>query len=117
MPVYSPVSTSLIPRIIFLVYFLDHVKQTTCRTSNTGREYVGILSVTMSGKDCQRWDSVTPHDHSYTAKSDLPDRDTAHNYCRNPNRSEYGPWCFTTDPEVRWEACDIPLCGKPFSRK
>ncbi|VDI38021.1 Hypothetical predicted protein, partial [Mytilus galloprovincialis] len=21
-----------------------------------------------------------------------------------------GPWCFTTDPDVLWEECSIPLC-------
>jgi len=22
------------------------------------------------------------------------------------------PWCYTMDPEVRWQKCDVPLCGK-----
>lgn len=33
------------------------------------------------------------------------------NYCRNPD-GEPRPWCFTTDPNKRWEFCDIPRCGK-----
>ncbi|XP_071178210.1 putative macrophage stimulating 1-like protein [Mytilus edulis] len=32
------------------------------------------------------------------------------NYCRNPDNEEYGPWCYTTNPDVRWEFCDIPYC-------
>ncbi|VDI40324.1 Hypothetical predicted protein, partial [Mytilus galloprovincialis] len=33
-----------------------------------------------------------------------------HNYCRNPDEDPIGPWCFTTDPDVLWEECSIPLC-------
>lgn len=33
------------------------------------------------------------------------------NYCRNPDGSER-PWCYTTDPQVEREFCDIPNCGR-----
>uniref|UniRef100_A0A8D2JJR7 Kringle domain-containing protein n=1 Tax=Sciurus vulgaris TaxID=55149 RepID=A0A8D2JJR7_SCIVU len=33
------------------------------------------------------------------------------NYCRNPD-GEPRPWCFTTDPNKRWELCNIPRCSK-----
>ena len=23
-----------------------------------------------------------------------------------------GPWCYTTDPEVEWEYCNVTECGK-----
>jgi hypothetical protein len=36
------------------------------------------------------------------------------NYCRNPD-GEPRPWCFTTDPNRRWELCDIPRCRKHCS--
>lgn len=32
------------------------------------------------------------------------------NYCRNPD-NERMPWCYTTDPETRWEYCRVPRCG------
>ena len=32
------------------------------------------------------------------------------NYCRNPDHEKM-PWCFTTDPETRWEYCKVPSCG------
>jgi hypothetical protein len=36
----------------------------------------------------------------------------AANYCRNPNEIDgVGPWCFTTDPSMPWEGCDIPICS------
>lgn len=32
------------------------------------------------------------------------------NYCRNPDGDRIGPWCYTTDPERRYESCHIPQC-------
>ena len=32
------------------------------------------------------------------------------NFCRNPDGEPKGPWCYTTDPDERWEYCDIPGC-------
>ena len=35
-----------------------------------------------------------------------------HNYCRNPDGDDEGPWCYTTNPNVRWEYCSqIPRCS------
>ena len=33
-----------------------------------------------------------------------------HNFCRNPEGDLKGPWCYTTDPSVRWGYCHIPDC-------
>lgn len=30
-----------------------------------------------------------------------------HNYCRNPD-DEPGAWCYTTDPNYRWDLCICP---------
>ena len=27
------------------------------------------------------------------------------NYCRNPTNAKNGPWCYTTDPDQRWDYC------------
>lgn len=32
------------------------------------------------------------------------------NYCRNPDNDEKGPWCYTTDPNQRFDYCSIPQC-------
>ncbi len=34
----------------------------------------------------------------------------AGNYCRNPDNGPGGPWCYTTDEDVRWEYCGIVTC-------
>ena len=42
----------------------------------------------------------------------MPDLDLteASNFCRSPDRDTYGPWCYTTDPDVVWEYCDVIKC-------
>jgi len=77
------------------------------------------LSVTESGRTCQRWDSNTPHGVSgnyYKALvgGNYPEgsRAAAQNHCRNPD-GEPRPWCYTTDPEKRFELCDIKQCPAP----
>lgn len=47
--------------------------------------------------------------HSITAQKN-PLADLEFNFCRNPDSDGGGPWCYTTDPEVRWEHCNPPSC-------
>ena len=83
-----------------------------CRTSSTGREYAGRLAQTVSGLQCQRWDSQSPHPHNLTDPNRFPDASLAEavNFCRNPDSRDGGPWCFTLDPDTEWEFCDILDC-------
>jgi len=85
-----------------------------CNPSPSGRYYAGNTSVTVSGRTCQRWTSQSPHEHK-DGDDQFPDGSAAAavNYCRNPNESYEGLWCYTTDPNKRWEACDVPHCGQP----
>ncbi|TMS03091.1 Hepatocyte growth factor [Larimichthys crocea] len=41
-----------------------------------------------------------------------PTQDLRENFCRNPNNDPGGPWCYTTDPNVRAEECGIPQCSE-----
>ncbi|XP_071132772.1 plasminogen-like [Mytilus edulis] len=75
------------------------------KTDLLGASYNGTLSVTISGRTCQPWGSQTPHKHLFTKISDQ------YNYCRNPSLDYPGPWCYTTDPNVKYEYCPIYLCG------
>ena len=65
--------------------------------------YRGCQAQTRSGKTCQSWESQTPHGH----KQVLGEKgvEAGHNYCRNPD-GEDTIWCYTTDPEKRWEYCE-----------
>ncbi|KAJ1155251.1 hypothetical protein NDU88_007986 [Pleurodeles waltl] len=75
----------------------------------SGENYKGSVSKTESGYECQNWDSQTPHSHGYKPEI-LPEKDLKKNYCRNPD-GEPRPWCFTTNPNKRWEHCSIPRCA------
>ncbi|KAI8519563.1 hypothetical protein Bbelb_028200 [Branchiostoma belcheri] len=81
--------------------------QQNCLEGN-GASYRGTVSVTETGKTCQRWDSQTPHGHVYIPVN-YPSAGLEHNYCRNPD-DWTGVWCYTTDNSTRWERCDVPVC-------
>jgi len=70
---------------------------------------MGSIRRTKSGKQCKSWMSAS--DSSLTDNK-FPDgsRAAAGNNCRNPDGKPDGPWCYTTDPNVSWETCDVPPC-------
>uniref|UniRef100_A0A3B4C1E6 Plasminogen n=1 Tax=Pygocentrus nattereri TaxID=42514 RepID=A0A3B4C1E6_PYGNA len=74
-----------------------------------GSSYRGVTSETISGKKCQFWTSMQPHSHRKTPM-DFPNADLRRNLCRNPD-GDRAPWCYTTDPSVRWEYCRIERCA------
>lgn len=42
----------------------------------------------------------------------FPEMNMAKNFCRNPGGTEPSPWCYTKDPMIRWQHCQIQPCGK-----
>jgi len=81
--------------------------------SRRSKHYSGTYSYTVSGRRCQAWTAQSPHKHSYSTKPEKFPEDSvadAKNYCRNPSGYYKGFWCYTTDPNKRWELCDIPRC-------
>jgi len=88
----------------------DSECQTLSSTPRPGADYEGTVSKTVSGKSCQMWNEQTPHTHDQPA--------VAHNYCRNPDGEPNGVWCYTSDPNTRWEYCSqIKDCAgfdKPY---
>nr|DBA26746.1 TPA: hypothetical protein GDO54_010966 [Pyxicephalus adspersus] len=73
-----------------------------------GADYRGTIYMTISGKRCQAWSSQEPHQHTKTTDK-FPNAGLAKNYCRNPDNDK-SPWCYTTDPHVRWEYCNLKKC-------
>ncbi|XP_076026631.1 plasminogen [Genypterus blacodes] len=84
------------------------VPELSCATGE-GASYRGTIAVTESGKTCQSWSSVTPHKHN-RSPDNYPCKGLDNNHCRNPD-NERMPWCYTTDPNTRWEYCRVPSCG------
>ena len=64
----------------------------------TGAAYQGCQAMTNSGRVCMSWQDQTPHTHNHQHVG-------KHNYCRNPGGAGNTIWCFTTDPNLRWEYC------------
>jgi hypothetical protein len=79
-------------------------------------DYRGEKSRTVSGKSCQPWNSQYPHAHNYLPNN-YPLTGIDENNCRNPDNSPAGAWCYTTDPNTRWERCDIPTCGEEYKQE
>ncbi|KAG5274258.1 hypothetical protein AALO_G00134080 [Alosa alosa] len=89
---------------------IPHCKNEVCITCN-GEDYRGQVDHTKTGRECQRWDQQHPHQHIYQPEK-YPEKSLDDNYCRNPDASPV-PWCYTTDPLVEREDCEIRKCEPP----
>ncbi|XP_071952274.1 uncharacterized protein [Antedon mediterranea] len=72
-------------------------------------DYRGTVSVTKSGKTCQKWTSQTPHEHTDTPEKSPGNGLGDHNFCRHPDGYSGFAWCYTTDQNTRWDLCYIPM--------
>lgn len=70
-----------------------------------GAGYRGCQSVTRTGLTCQSWAAQTPHQHSLADESAGESAEAAKNHCRNPDGGD-SIWCYTTDPNMRFDYCD-----------
>lgn len=74
-----------------------------------GRFYQGTVNVTKNGIACQKWTEQSPHAHNRPPFV-FPEIFNSENYCRNAGDEEPMPWCYTVDPLIRWQHCDIATC-------
>ncbi|XP_027652786.2 plasminogen-like isoform X4 [Falco peregrinus] len=79
--------------------------------NGNGKDYRGTVAKTARGRTCQAWSSQKPHSHKYFTPVTHPGAGLDKNFCRNPDGDVNGVWCFTTDPEKKWEYCEIPRCS------
>ena len=66
-------------------YYLQHL----------GINFQGGEYVTETGKFCQNWSSNYPNDINHLF--DGSENRYEHNYCRNPDGREGGPWCYLAE--------------------
>ena len=78
---------------------------------NKGRFYQGQQNMTHGGLECQEWFTSEPHTQTMP-KGIFPEMNLAKNFCRNPGGTEPSPWCYTKDPLIRWQHCQIDKCGE-----
>ncbi|XP_068735922.1 uncharacterized protein [Montipora capricornis] len=95
----------------------DDTRSTDCY-HGIGVGYRGNVNVTRSGRTCQRWITQCPHRHWRIPEDVDKSQNDSNNMCRNPDGSAPdGPWCYTTDPNMRWEYCNISRCPPRVPRK
>ncbi|XP_052099713.1 uncharacterized protein LOC127734106 isoform X2 [Mytilus californianus] len=84
------------------------LKLADCYQTNS-TQYFGTINYTVSGRACQIWSRNFPHIAYF-----LPDNDEDMNtsYCRDNHHYTHGtPWCYTEDPNFRWEFCPVFKCN------
>ena len=103
-------------KISTILCLLPHYDPEDCKSDEKGSTYTGKISTTRKGYTCQKWNTNYPHDLRDERLNiikylnvDINDYD--HNYCRNPGSAVAVPICYTTNPEERWDYCDIPICN------
>ena len=81
--------------------------------------YMGRINRTGSGRRCQAWRDQSPHQHYYQTDDWFPGEglDGVENYCRDPETGWWKPWCFSVDPNIRWEICTVPLCNSMYTTR
>jgi len=79
-----------------------------CYEMADGQDYRGERSTTLSGYTCQYWSHQMPNQHTRSHLNHPTAGLGGHNHCRNPDGEEAHPWCYTTQPGVRFELCDVP---------
>uniref|UniRef100_A0A3Q1CEN8 Hepatopoietin-A n=1 Tax=Amphiprion ocellaris TaxID=80972 RepID=A0A3Q1CEN8_AMPOC len=86
----------------------DYIRECIIGTKDN---YRGRRSWTKSNITCQAWSDNNINEHTFYPDR-YPTQDLRENFCRNPNNDPGGPWCYTTDPNVRAEECGMPQCSE-----
>ena len=86
------------------------ISRSECHTENRGCDWSRSRNTTISGKTCMEWvQPVEDYEHvpfvdnlNYVLKNGIKG-----NPCLNPDQEILGPWCYTTDPDTRFEFCGV----------
>ena len=93
-------NSGTITRLVIAMTYFDSFKAIICSDTHT----------TVSGRRCQFWDKNLPHRPNDQMRTRLDF--TGHNLCAVADPTDPRPFCYTTDPNKRWDYCDC----QPYSR-
>ena len=64
----------------------------------------------MRGVECKPWieGGVETYNHTWVGP---------HNYCRNPNGTAEGVWCYSHNPNKEIDFCDVRQCTQDDKSK
>ncbi|VVC27876.1 Immunoglobulin-like fold,Kringle,Kringle-like fold,Thrombospondin type-1 (TSP1) repeat,Kringle [Cinara cedri] len=94
-------------------------RNTRCRVTGIGTDYLGTLNKTVSNRSCLKWvsksSSSSPFDRAIKGNKEnyvFPDGppSLASNYCRNPTNDPTGVWCYVGDG-AETDLCDVSDCS------
>ena len=88
-----------------------------CWDGTNSQAYTGFVTWTKNGRTCQPWTAQEPHKHNYGGDDKFPldgSAADAENTCRDPS-NDGTLWCYTTNKDIRWEYCDIPICKSSWT--
>ncbi|PVD36310.1 hypothetical protein C0Q70_03289 [Pomacea canaliculata] len=92
------------------VYGRTLSSEATCWIQNGVTSYYGDVSVASNNQPCVSWKKALANEAVTSLWPwDFPDLSTDHNFCRNPNNSRTGPWCYT-DLNGTSQSCSVPQC-------
>jgi hypothetical protein len=90
----------------------NHLEEQNCLLEGSrGVNYRGIQSITRNGLMCQKWNpQIMRSNYMNMASEEILNELSGHNYCRNIDNDIDGPWCYTTNPRMPKDYCNIPSC-------
>jgi len=99
-------------KVAKIVRLMVDAKDNNCqytKEDNSRVQYFGKQNTTKSGIPCQKWTETSPHFHTKFPDK-FPNAGLGdHNFCRDPDGNGQ-LWCYTTDPDTRFEYCDVQEC-------
>eukprot|EP00892_Ulva_mutabilis_P000314 jgi/Ulvmu1/10283/UM060_0085.1 len=91
-----------------------NAEDTCFRPETLGADYRGTVNTTISGARCQSWSQPTAENQTMTPELlptfGLGTAAEPHSFCRNPDHSDLGPWCYVAGPGGGREFCDVEAC-------
>lgn len=95
-----------------LVHNEPNLEETCLVEGSRGVNYRGPQSITRNGLMCQKWNpQIMRSNYMNVASEEILSELSGHNYCRNIDNDPEGPWCYTTNPRVPKDFCNIQPCG------